>query len=322
MEYKMFLDQIQSSFQQLLGEDALLAMFTVPKNNGRMLDGLCVRYPDSRPAPTIYLNDYYEQFVAGLTMDEILSDITAVLRYSPSLDLGAEQIEDFSFAKEKIMFKVINASSNTALLEDVPHCPILDLAIVFYLCLGRDSNGQVTALIHKAHRDRWGVADEELFELALVNTPQVFPSTFKSMVDVFKDMAKEQMGEYYNGEFIETVMHGEESEVPLYVLSNSTGLNGAGCILYPGLLEKISDSLNSDLIILPSSIHETLLTIAESDVSYDDFAAMVTSINQHEVPLEDRLSNQVYLYSRIDKKLTLAPRPDNLPTSLMFDGEI
>lgn len=48
----------------------------------------------------------------------------------------------------------------------------------------------------------------------------------------------------------------EESETPLYVLTNKARLYGASCILYPNLLDSIADKLTCDFYLIPSSIHE------------------------------------------------------------------
>ena len=64
--------------------------------------------------------------------------------------------------------------------------------------------------------------------------------------------------------------------------------------------------MEKDIIILPSSIHEVLLLPDEGDISCDEMSRLVTHINQTEVPKEDRLSNQVYLYSRETGEVTMA----------------
>ena len=60
------------------------------------------------------------------------------------------------------------------------------------------------------------------------------------------------------------------------------------------------------MIILPSSIHEVLLLPDDGDISYAEMSRLVTHINRAEVPEEDRLSNQVYLYSRNTGDITMA----------------
>lgn len=69
---------------------------------------------------------------------------------------------------------------------------------------------------------------------------------------------------------------------------------------YPGVLKDFADRQNTDLLILPSSIHEVLLTADSPDTDYELLSNMVLEINQSEVSVEDRLSNQIYRYSRRD----------------------
>ena len=64
--------------------------------------------------------------------------------------------------------------------------------------------------------------------------------------------------------------------------------------------------MEKNLIILPSSIHEVLLLPDDGDISYEEMSRLVTHINRSEVPEEDCLSNQVYLYSRETGEATMA----------------
>lgn len=47
----------------------------------------------------------------------------------------------------------------------------------------------------------------------------------------------------------------------MYVLSNRERSWGAGCILYPGELKKAASRLGGDLVVLPSSVHETMIFV-------------------------------------------------------------
>ena len=64
--------------------------------------------------------------------------------------------------------------------------------------------------------------------------------------------------------------------------------------------------MEGDLIILPSSIHEVLLIPHSNHISYEELAETVFTINQEEVPQEDRLSNHIYYYSRSKNHLSVA----------------
>lgn len=96
-----------------------------------------------------------------------------------------------------------------------------------------------------------------------------------------------------------------EEEIPMYVITNDKGVNGATSILYKDELQKLSDKTNSDLYILPSSIHE-VIAIPASMGEPNELAKMVKEVNFNEVQLDERLSNQVYHYNKKTKELTLA----------------
>ena len=92
---------------------------------------------------------------------------------------------------------------------------------------------------------------------------------------------------------------------PMYVLTNNQKLYGAGCMLYPGLLESISEKLDHDLFLLPSSIHEMILLPAANRSYSKELADMVAQINRTELAADEVLSDQVYYYSRADLALSI-----------------
>ncbi len=128
------------------------------------------------------------------------------------------------------------------------------------------------------------------------------------MSDVMKSIAQEQLGTDYREDFIDELMSSPDAS-PLYVLTNSSGICGACALLYPDQLKNFADMLESDLVILPSSIHEVLLVPYDDHISFDELAHMVSHINRAEVPVEDRLSDQVYLYSRALDQVIFAGSP-------------
>ena len=48
----------------------------------------------------------------------------------------------------------------------------------------------------------------------------------------------------------------EKDDNQMYMLTNSKGIGGATCLLYKEALYESAHELNSNLFILPSSIHE------------------------------------------------------------------
>ena len=65
MEYETFLNEVKEQMEHALGKGYDLTLRRVPKNNGLMLDGLCIAKSGGHVAPAIYLNPCYLQHQAG-----------------------------------------------------------------------------------------------------------------------------------------------------------------------------------------------------------------------------------------------------------------
>lgn len=305
MVYEIFLQTVTAALQEQLGSSYSIVIRKIPKNNGILLDSLCISREPDTIAPAIYLNSYYEQFLDGMPLQDIFSDIKKLYlenRTCPAIQL--QQFSNLSDIRSRIAWKLIHAGSNRNLLEQIPHLPFLDLAIVFYLHLEQSEHGQMTALIYNEHLELWNITTEELNNLAKNNTPKLLPLTINSMRDVMKDIARSNLGDDFDEEIIDRLLDKNEQD-ELYVLTNTLGLNGACCLLYEESLSRFADSLNCDLIILPSSIHEVLLLPDSDHLSYEELEQMVLHINRTEVPVEDRLSNQIYHYSRAAGRISV-----------------
>ncbi|MCI8268628.1 MAG: hypothetical protein HFG55_03000 [Lachnospiraceae bacterium] len=306
MDYKVFLETIRQALQERLPKDLQLIIRPVPKNNGILLDGLSIQSPDSCLAPTVYLNPYYTLYQEGMSIDAICSDILGLFQNNLSPGFASDNaLNNFENVKSRIMMRLIHTDSNLELLEEVPYIPYLDLSIVFYLFLERSSSGQMTTLIHNEFLSHWQVDAQELLHLALRNTPAEYPPELRSMSEVMKDIARQNMGDDYDEEYLSQLLEDDEHFSPLYVLSNHAGIYGACCMLYHNTLKNFADNLEKDLIIIPSSIHEVLLTPDNGEMSYDYLNSMVTSINHSEVPAEDQLSDHIYLYTRADDRIRI-----------------
>lgn len=313
MVYNTFMTTVKETLQSRLGGDYGVIIQKIPKNNGTMLDGLCISKVSDRVAPTIYLNAYYEHFLDGISFEEILEEILDVYQNHTGLPtIHPDQLSHFENLRDKVVYKLIHTDSNVELLKSLPSVPYLDLSIVFYLFLEESEYGHMTALIHKSHMVSWDITTEELYQLASENTPRLLPADLKNMVDVMKEIAMEQLGDHYREEFLHELLI-KEGQSPLFVLTNRSGLNGACALLYENELKNFADLLEQELVILPSSIHEVLLIPYDDDLCFDELSEMVSHINHTEVPIEDQLSNQVYLYSRALNQVSIVPLKSESP---------
>lgn len=295
MDFLEFVAKVEAEVQERLGEEYSIEIHKIYKNNGIKYTGLIICEKEEALRPVIYLEPFYEVYMDDNggdssfdnTVTEIMECYLSGNCHMDEINPGA--ISDFGQMKEKVMFKLINGEENKELLQEIPHMPYLDLAVVFYLLLSIEEKNQVTALIHNEHMEAWRTDVEELYRLASINTPKNLPATLRNMSEVMKDILGLPEG---------LELDEPDEMVPLYVLTNRTGLNGAIAVLYPDVLQKFTEEKQSDIIILPSSLHEVLLVPDSEEMDYEHLRHMVEDINEAEVPLVDKLSDRIFRFSQ------------------------
>ncbi|WP_432631257.1 DUF5688 family protein [Brotaphodocola sp.] len=334
MDYKEFLETVTQNLHHALGESCRIDVCPLQKNNGVTLDGIRLYQNGQLFVPTIYLNAYFDAYKNhAMSIEEILADILGLYENAmPPSRLSPEFMSDFDSLKSRVMYRLIHTESNQELLKEVPSIRFLDLSVVFFLYIEENAVGQLTTPIRKEHLRQWKIGVSDLWKLARVNTPTAYPPVIQNMSDALEDLSNltgiepihapspylhnlhaDSMDTIASNELTGTMI-GEQDETecetttpPIYILTNSSGLYGAGCMLYPTVLEDLSDRLNQDLLILPSSIHEVLVLPADTPIGLRELQVMITTINQTEVLPEDRLSNQIYFYRREDGMIDILP---------------
>ena len=99
----------------------------------------------------------------------------------------------------------------------------------------------------------------------------------------------------------EVISNGMGSENPMFIVTNSQTVDGAGVIFYPEVMDQIGEGFQGDFFILPSSTHETLVIPDNGAFDYRVLEDMVQTINENEVAPEERLSDHVYHYDVKDR---------------------
>ena len=78
-------------------------------------------------------------------------------------------------------------------------------------------------------------------------------------------------------------------------------------MLRTDLLDRFAKAQESDLIILPSSVHEVLLLPAMDDEDVAELRRTVQDINEKKVKEEEWLSDEVYYFRRSTGTVELIP---------------
>ena len=271
------------------------------------LDGIILREEGRNISPTIYINDMYKKYQDCGDLEETLMAacdfMERAYEQAPVVDVDSIMKD----ANEKIVFQLINTEQNKTFLEQVPHREFQDLSIVYKVIISADKDAVQSSKITNEFAKRLGMSEEQLFKCAAENTRRLFPPVVRSMNDIMKEMfARDGMPQ----EIADMMIAEIPPEQTMWVISNEKGINGAASMLYENELHELAESLESDLYILPSSVHE-VIAVSSDMGSPEMLAQMVVEVNMQEVSLDERLSNQVYHYDKDLRKLTLATDTPN-----------
>lgn len=120
-----FAGTVKTAMQTYYGDDYRVTIQDLHKNNNLVLTGITILKKDCNIAPTIYLNQAYEQYQKGLTLSDICKEVIRLYEeYKAQKSVDISFVTDFSKVKSHICYKLINAKKNEELLEDVPHVNI------------------------------------------------------------------------------------------------------------------------------------------------------------------------------------------------------
>ena len=91
----------------------------------------------------------------------------------------------------------------------------------------------------------------------------------------------------------------------MYILTNCHKRFGTAEILDKKTLRMIADKVGDRFIILPSSVHETIVLPAKDETEYERLEGMVREVNDTQVDIEERLFYHVYAYNGDEETLQI-----------------
>ena len=310
MTYEIFKEVVTEKFKDYMPEQYKNMDFKIQEVNkvNRTLDGISMIAigAENNVSPTIYINDMYDHYMKCNDLQAVMESAAQYMENAMHM-VNKEGAIDFTKAKDNIVFQLINTEQNKEMLERVPHREFQDLSIVYRWIVKMDEEGIHSTLIKDKLAEQLGLTEEQLFHLAVENTRRILPPTVKSINEV---MCEIFMKDGMPDEIAEMMMNEFPKEKSMWIVSNDRGINGAISMLYEDKLQALAMELDSDLYIMPSSVHEVIAVSASVGDPYE-LAQMVAETNLEQVALGERLSNQVYHYDKDLRKLTLATDTPN-----------
>lgn len=208
---------------------------------------------------------------------------------------GAVQHLDREYVLRNAVCQMVWREKNLRCLQDMPHEDVLDLSAIYRVYLGGGSDMAVSIKVTHPFCRAYGIDGEELCRCAERNTKER-GFCVRSVASILAEAA----GLPGIGD-----CPIDSPIPPLWTLSTRTGLYGASVLLYGEPFDQLAERYGSDLYVIPSSIHE-VLAVPVRDLEPEALRCMVADVNASEVPAEEQLSDNVYRYSRKDKRLPIA----------------
>ena len=296
MEYKKFVCMVEEKLNLKLEGGTKASKYSVVKNNGMEKTGMILESDEYNIAPAIYLEEFFEQYQKGMSIDRIVNEILEFYeKVKVEEDYDVSQLSLYENVKKKVAFKLVNTEKNQQMLKEVPHIPLLDLSIVFYILVDVDEKGSATIQIRNEHIENWNVNVEQLYKDAKLNVKCLIPARLMCMQHVIEKLCDISKGE--EKDLLKAKFPPENKEF-MYILTNSIHQYGAAVLAYPNILEMASRIIGEDFYLLPSSIHEVILIPKSKSPDLKDLNEMINEVNETQVQEEEVLSDHAYYYEK------------------------
>lgn len=211
------------------------------------------------------------------------------------MDAKDTQKTDYEAIKERLSVLVRNAESWKETLGSCPHEIHEDLAMLYCIDLDSKEGMRKSVIINYNLLGTLDVSEEQIRRDAWENMKHSNPPCFLAMEDILKEIMNPDAAKHTDirGQLNETA----EDDV-LYVLTNLERINGAAYICDEETMSAIAKKMDSDLIVIPSSIHEILILRDKEEIDLDEIRKMVEEINENVVVPQERLSDSVYRFGK------------------------
>lgn len=265
------------------------------KNNNTIFFGITEKPKSDSFTTILYVNNLFERMSIVDAANELLRKFDSCDDY----DSDISQITDFDKVKDKIFYCLVNNHKNR--YNHAKFNLFADLSVVFRIAVDIDKNNIKSTPITDIVLANWGKTPYQIYEIAKKNTPKLLPSWTEDITNILR--------KHYDLQLDLQLMRLIMPMPRMKAITNSYYLYGASVLLYDGMLDKIAEEYDDDLIILPSSVHESILLPASEyrDTTNNEFVQLITDVNYNSGILrpEEILSDNPYFYDRRTKEIII-----------------
>lgn len=175
-----------------------------------------------------------------------------------------------------------------------------DLMVGFWMENGNKEIEQRDMVVTEESLEEWNISEEELYQQAIKNTQRDYDPVVQTIDEMISSTLE-------NDETIKPIESLEMEESQVYVLTNKGSTKGATALLYPRLLQQLSEKMKGNLLIIPGSVHETLLLKDNGTYGKKELQMMVIRGNYEGLAKKDEvLGNNIYRYNKEGECLEMA----------------
>lgn len=274
MDKNKFIKELFYVLSCQLGKEVEMKQKRVWKNNGASYEGLVIEKMEEELSPVISLDKCYEDFEAGISMQEISEQVLKEYRKTAGKValLSQQDIWSYERIKDRLYVEIVNKEWNEQYLEHKYYVPFLDLAVVYYIDTQADYKD--------APSHRGTAVTKDIFKIWSVEPEVIWKQ-------VLENMEKESR-------FLMVIV--TEKENSLMTFEDAFQKNqGALALLQKPILDEAKKKIGESFYILPVSIFELMIVPKSQADKVEEMKKAIIESNA-EMPEEYLLSNSVYYY--------------------------
>ena len=256
------------------------------KNNGSKV-GYILHSDESNTAPTIYF-EHMKDFWESDTM--VVDYLQQIFQESKSHVKEMEEVFSRDYILSHVKIKLVSEDNIAEVkAHDITYRRFLDMLILFIVDVTEFINyddGVANFTIQNKVLFSYNISNDEIWENAQDNILNDY------QIVNMNEFIYELIGKPQDFE-LETELN---EKFPMFIITNSKKTNGASVILNGNALTELSHKFSTgEFVLIPSSIHECI-AISVDRAKPEDIRMMVREINEKEVPEDEVLTNNVYIY--------------------------
>lgn len=248
--------------------------------------------------------------------ETVINDLVKMINESPERQKDMCSYEN---AQEHLILRPLSPDTCEGLM-DFPHILVGDITLVLYAGYltktADNATNFVSCRISREAVKRWGMDEKTVLLDALANMAKRYPALIFGTKELYDNPVLAVEGRLGHKLSDNWTACGEQS----YLLHNTLAVNSAIAAFYPGVLDKIADRIGDDLYLAFTSVHEVWIHAA-GGIFYnvDAIECSLRDANACCNTSKDILTDQVYFYSRKDRRLEMIVNGEHTALDWIFE---